>query len=62
MANFRDSDDLAKGVQWVLNSSNRGDISDNCLKKVLSSYSQHSVALKYIEEYNQALAFKHYKI
>ena len=62
VAKFRDSDDLAKGMQWVLTDSDRGCLSDNCLKKVVASYSQHSVAIKYIEVYNQALAFKHYKI
>lgn len=62
VAKFRDSDDLAKGMQWVLTGSDIGNLSDNCLKKVVASYSQHSVAIKYIEVYNQALAFKHYKI
>ena len=62
VAKFRDSDDLAKGMQWVLTDSDIGNLSDNCLKKVVASYSQHSVAIKYIEVYNQALAFKHYKI
>lgn len=62
VAKFRDSDDLAKGIQWVTSGADGINLSDNCLKKVLASYSQHSVALKYIEVYNQALAFKHYKI
>lgn len=62
VAKFRDSDDLAKGIQWVTSGADGINLSYNCLKKVLASYSQHSVALKYIEVYNQALAFKHYKI
>lgn len=37
-------------------------LSKQCLQKVNANYSQRSVAMKYIEVYNQASAFKHYKI
>lgn len=62
VAKFRDITDLAAGILWVLGEDNGLRLSDNCLKKVATNYSQRSVALKYTEIYNQALAFKHYKI
>ena len=38
------------------------NIKTACLQKVMHNYSQHAVALQYIEVYNQAMAFKHYRI
>lgn len=62
VATLRDAEDLASGIMWVLRGADGVSVSDNCVKKVATNYSQHSVALKYIEVYNQALALKHYKI
>lgn len=62
VAKFRDAADLAAGIHWVLSEADSKELSDNCQKKVAACYSQQAVALKYIEVYNQALAFKHYKI
>lgn len=58
----RDAADLAEGIRWVLDEADSAALGCNALRKVSASYSQQSVALKYIEVYNQALAFKHYKI
>lgn len=62
VADYRDSSDLAKGIYWVMKEADREALSDSAIKKVATSYSQHTVALKYIEVYNHALAFKNYKI
>ncbi len=62
VAEYRDSSDLAKGIYWVMKEADREALSDNAVKKVASSYSQHNIALKYIEVYNHALAFKNYKL
>lgn len=62
VAKYRDAKDLAEGIFWTLNIADRNFVKLECLKKVAANYSQHSVALKYIEVYNQALALKHYKI
>lgn len=62
VAKFRDAADLAAGIHWVLNEADKKELSDNCQKKVAACYSPQAVALRYIEVYNQALAFKHYKI
>ena len=62
VANYRDSDDLADGIHWVLEEADMKNLQQACLHKVTQCYSQHSVALRYIEVYNQALAYKNYHL
>ena len=62
VARFRDADDLATGISWVLSHTDYAELGKQAVHKVNMSYSQRSVASKYIEVYNQAMAFKHYKI
>ena len=62
VANYRDAKDLAAGIHWVLFEADADDLSKACVQKVMHNYSQHAVALKYVEVYNQALAFKNYRI
>lgn len=62
VAALGDAADLARGMHWVLCEADRKELSDAAQRKVTMSYSQHGVALKYIEVYNQALAFRRYKI
>lgn len=62
IAKYKDADDLAAGIYWVLAEADREELKRQCVQKVMSSYSQRSVAMKYIEVYNQVLAFKHYRI
>lgn len=47
---------------WVLEEADRENLKKACLQKVMHNYSQHAVALKYVEVYNQAMAFKNYRI
>lgn len=58
----RDHADLAKGIYWVLDKDNNQQLSKEAVRKVAMSYSQASVAMKYIEVYNTACAFKRYKL
>ena len=37
-------------------------LSKNAVHKVMQNYSQQSVALKYLDVYHQAQAFKHYRL
>lgn len=62
VAAMRDAKDLAKGMHWILCEADREALSNAALHKVSICYSQHSVALKYIEVYNQAIAYRRYKI
>ena len=60
VAEYRKSDDLMQGIHWVLCEADRDALATQSVKKVATNYSQASVALRYIEVYNQAMAYKHY--
>ena len=62
VANYRSAEDLARGIQWILNEADYESLSRNAIQKVVRNYSQQSVALRYAEVYQQAMAFKHYKL
>ena len=60
VAVYRDAEDLAKGIAWVLEEADYESLSQQAVHKVMQCYSQRSVAVKYLEVYQQAMAFKHY--
>ena len=62
VANYRDAKDLAEGIHWVLDEADSAEVEKACLTKVMHNYSQHAVALNYIEIYNEAMAYKNYRI
>ncbi len=62
IAKSGDADDLASGMRWILYEADYGQLIQNSLKKVSSHYSQHSVAMKYMEIYDEVLAFKNYRL
>lgn len=62
VAAYRDAGDLAKGLYWVLCEADREALGRAAVSKVSHNYSQQSVALKYTEVYNEAIAQKGYKL
>ena len=62
VAAYKDVNDLARGIYWVLNEAEYDALSTQAIEKVISCYSQKAVSLRYIEVYNQALAFKKCKL
>lgn len=60
VAAYRDEADLARGLRWILDEADYESLSRQAVHKVSACYSQQAVALKYIEVYNQAMAFKKY--
>ena len=60
VAAYRDANDLAKGIEWVLQKADYEVLSQQAVHKVMQCYSQQSVAVKYLDVYQQAMAFKHY--
>ena len=62
VAQYRDVDDLARGLRWVLCEADYNELSRQAVRKVSRSYSQTSVAVRYIEVYQHALAQKHFKL
>jgi glycosyltransferase involved in cell wall biosynthesis len=55
VARFRDVEDLAAGIRYVLDEADYAVLSKQCVQKVAHSYSQQSVANRYIEVYEAAL-------
>lgn len=62
VARYKDENDLAEGLAWTLFEADREQLSKEAVAKVTSRYSQAAVAMKYIEVYNTASAYKHYKL
>ena len=62
VADYRSAEDLARGIRWILTEADYDTLSKNAVQKVVQNYSQQSVALKYLDVYHQAQAFKHYRL
>ena len=62
VADYRSAEDLARGICWILTEADYEELSKNAVQKVVQNYSQQSVALKYLDVYHQAQAFKHYRL
>ena len=62
VAEYRQTDDLARGIRWILTEADYEALSSEAVRKVARSYSQQSVAMKYLDVYHQAMAFKHYRL
>lgn len=62
LARPADSSDLARGMEWVLCEADAAMLSHNAVHKVQTRYSQHAVAMRYIDVYNQAMAFRNYHL
>ena len=62
VAEYRSAEDLARGIRWILTEADYESLSQKAVHKVVQNYSQQSVAVKYLDVYHQALAFKHYRL
>ena len=62
VAHFKDSADLAEGIHWTLCTADPSALRANAVTKVAQNYSQQSVAMRYIEVYNELIALKRYII
>ena len=62
VAEYRSAEDLARGIRWILAEADYEELSKNAVQKVVQNYSKQSVALKYLDVYHQAQAFKHYRL
>ena len=62
VAEYRSAEDLARGIRWILTEADGEALSRQAIHKVAQNYSQQSVAVRYLDIYQQAMAFKHYKL
>lgn len=58
LANYKDANDLANGIRWVLEYKDRQALSDACVKKVQENYTEEVVAKQYIDLYQKLLQRK----
>jgi glycosyltransferase involved in cell wall biosynthesis len=55
VAEYKKPEDLAAGIEWVLENTEKLKLADACVKKVKENYSESVVADKYISLYNTLL-------
>ncbi len=53
IAKYKDAQDLANGIHWVLNEADTALISENARQKVETNYSESHIVKKYLAIYNQ---------
>ena len=54
IAKYKDADDLANGLKWILNDADSTQLSENARQKVIENYSESQIAMSYLEIYKQA--------
>ena len=62
VAAYQNAGDLARGLRWTLYEADRQALAAAAVHKVAQNYSQSSVAVRYIEVYQHAIAQKHFKL
>jgi glycosyltransferase involved in cell wall biosynthesis len=55
LAKYKDAEDLAAGIEWVLENTEKLRLADTCIEKVRENYSESVVAGKYINLYRNLL-------
>ncbi|MGL5317865.1 MAG: glycosyltransferase family 4 protein, partial [Bacteroidales bacterium] len=55
VAEYKSAEDLAQGINWVLQPENYGTCANLCREKVEMEYSESIIAHKYLEIYNEVL-------
>lgn len=55
VAHYKSEEDFAKGLMWLLENNKDNELSDECRRKVQSSYSEREIAQQYISLYNSIL-------
>ena len=62
LAPIADSAKLAEGIRWTLTEADSDELAHNAVAKVVQKYSPTTVAMQYIELYNEAMALKNYHL
>jgi glycosyltransferase involved in cell wall biosynthesis len=58
LAKYKDAEDLATGIEWVLDNTEKSHLSEACIKKVQENYTESIVAGQYIDLYKVLVANK----
>lgn len=57
LAEYKDSGDLAKGIEWILNSDRYDELCENARKKVVENFDSRIIAKKYKKLYEEVLKY-----
>lgn len=55
VSRYKDTEDMAEGIEWVLNNAVTRNLGHKCIEKVQKCYSEQIVAAKYISLYKKLL-------
>lgn len=55
VAEYKSAEDFANGIYWTLSEGEYQSLSEEARRKVTTSYSESSIAKKYIEIYNKII-------
>jgi glycosyltransferase involved in cell wall biosynthesis len=55
VAEYRNAQDFANGISWVLDAENNAELGNMARRKVEEEYSENAIAQRYIEVYNKEL-------
>ena len=55
VADYKSAEDFANGIHWALSESEYQSLSEEARRKVTSSYSESTIAKRYIEVYNKII-------
>ena len=53
IAKYKDAEDLANGLKWILEEADSTQLAENARQKVIENYSESQIALSYLEIYKQ---------
>lgn len=53
VAEYKSVEDFANGIYWTLNEGEYQSLSEEAIRKVVTSYSEKAIAMKYIDIYNK---------
>jgi len=59
VAEYRNSEDLARGIWWTLYEADHAAVQQSCQQKVVHHYSQQSVAERYLKIYENSCHHHH---
>lgn len=54
IAQYKDAEDLANGLRWILDEADSNQLSENAREKAEDNYSETQIAMRYLDIYNQA--------
>jgi glycosyltransferase involved in cell wall biosynthesis len=59
VADYKSADDLANGIYWTLTEGDPKELSEEACRKAVNSYSESTIARKYIDIYNKITTCGH---